>query len=171
LVFRPVRSDLKTLKFNIIQNWAYKKAVQAAFRFLLFQLKGNCFSFFFKFPLSDKTMLYFGNLTEQVDELEEIENVNVLLIPYCPANAKWIQQSQYLIGRFAPEVTMVFHYDNFWHPFTHSLYLSLNEYKKSILSKFPDLNLKFSKFLEKRNFDEISSPPTAMPNKSAKRNP
>ena len=156
---------VKNIIIRTIQNWAYKEAAQTVFRFLFYHLKGNCFSFFFKFPPSDKTMLYFSNLTEQVDELEEIENVNVLLIPYCPANIRWIQQSLYLIGRFSPEVTLVFHYDNFWHPFTHALYLSLNGYKKSILSKFPDLNLKFSKFLEKRNFNEISSPTTALPRK------
>ena len=156
---------LKQSMIKTIQNWAYKEAVQAGFRFILFQLKGNCFSYLFKFPPSGKTMLYFGNLTEQVDELEEIENVNVLLIPYCPANKKWMQESQYLIRRFTPEVTLIFHYDNFWNPYTHATYLSLNWYKKSILSKFPDLNLKFSKFLEKRNFDEISSPTTAMPRK------
>jgi hypothetical protein len=141
---------LKQSMIKTIQNWAYKEAVQAVFRFLLFQLKGNCFSYLFKFPPSGKA---------------EIENVNVLLLPYCPANKKWTQQSHYLIGRFTPEVTLVFHYDNFWNPYTHATYLSLNWYKKTILSKFPDLNLKFSKFLEKRNFDEISSPTTAMPRK------
>jgi hypothetical protein len=152
--------DLWFVKNGIIatvQNWAYKEAVKALFKFFLFQLKGNCFSYFFKFPPSGKTLLYFSNLTDQVDDLHEIKNVNVLIIPYCPANKKWIQQSQYLINRFSPEVALVHHYDDFWHPFTSVYYMSLNGYKKVILSKFPDLNLKFSRFLEKRSFDEISS--------------
>jgi hypothetical protein len=102
-------------------------------------------------------MLYFGNLSDKVEELGKIERVNVLAIPYCPANNKWQRQSQYLINRFQPDVTMVHHYDNFMHPYTLSKYIDLNSYRKAISETCPDAKLFFSKFCKEVGFDDIFS--------------
>ena len=100
-------------------------------------------------------MLYFGNLTDQVDEMGEIERVDVLAIPYCPANRKWLSQSQYLIERFRPGVTMVHHFDNFLSPFTLSKYMNLESYREALRERCPDAKLYFSKFLREVDLEEI----------------
>ena len=104
----------------------------------------------------EKNMLYFGNLTDQVNELDEIEKVTILALPYCPANKKWIQHSQYLIGRFNPQVTLVHHFDNFSHPFTASKYMNLDQYRKAIHEEYPEATLFFSKFYTKLDFNKIA---------------
>ena len=101
-------------------------------------------------------MLYFGNLTDKVDELEQIDHVNVLALPYCPANNKWLQQSQYLINRFNPDVTLIHHFDNFMNPYTKAKYMDLGIYSKAIYEKCPNAKLFFSKFYKKIDFSEIA---------------
>jgi hypothetical protein len=100
-------------------------------------------------------MLYFGNLTGQVDEMEGIERVDVLAIPYCPANQKWLPQSQGLIERFRPGVTMVHHFDNFMNPFTLSKYMNLESYRQTLRERCPGAKLYFSKFLREVDLTEI----------------
>ncbi len=102
-------------------------------------------------------MLYFGNLTGEVEELREFERVDVLAIPYCPANKKWLLQSQHLIERFQPKVTLVHHFDNFMNPFTLSKYMNLENYRRTILEKCPDSKFYFSKFEEEVDFADIVS--------------
>ena len=135
---------------------ATPSAFPAGLRWLTQHLFGNCFAFHFRFPSAGKTMLYFGNLTQQVDELSGIETVDVLALPYCPANKKWIQQSRYLIERFRPGVTLVHHFDNFLNPFTRSKYLNLEEYRKSVQAECPGARFYFSKFRHEVDFAEIA---------------
>ena len=77
-------------------------------------------------------MLYFRNLTAQVDELRDIERVDVLALPYCPANRKWLEQSALLVERFRPDVTMIHHFDNFMNPFTLYKYMNLDSYQDKV---------------------------------------
>ncbi len=135
---------------------AIPSATAAGLRWLTHHLFGNCFAFHFRFPGMDKTMLYFGNLTEQVDELSGIDTVDVLALPYCPANKKWIQQSRYLIDRFRPPVTLVHHFDNFLNPFTRSKYMSLAEYRTNVQTECPDARFYFSKFQREVDFASIA---------------
>ena len=100
-------------------------------------------------------MLYFGNLTDQVGEIGDVERVDVLAIPYCPANRRWLSQSQYLIGRFRPGVTLVHHFDNFMNPFTLSKYMNLESYRNALHQRCPDAKLYFSKFLRETDLTEI----------------
>ena len=100
-------------------------------------------------------MLYFGNLTGQVEEMKEIERVDVLAIPYCPANKKWLLQSQHLIERFQPEVTLVHHFDNFMNPFTLPKYMNLDEYRNALQTRCPQAKFYFSKFLREVDLTEI----------------
>jgi hypothetical protein len=100
-------------------------------------------------------MLYFGNLTDRVEEAREIERVDLLAIPYCPANQKWLPQSHYLIERFQPRVTMVHHFDNFMNPFTLSKYMNLDSYRSALLERCPGAKLYFSKFLREVDLEEI----------------
>ena len=104
-------------------------------------------------------MLYFGNLTGQVDDLSEIERINILAIPYCPANRKWMEQSVYLISRFKPDVTMVHHFDNFMNPFTLSKYMNLDNYRKAIHEQCPNENFYFSKFEQTVDLADIARAP------------
>jgi hypothetical protein len=87
--------------------------------------------------------------------MREIESVDVLAIPYCPANRKWLPQSQYLIERFRPAVTMVHHFDNFMNPFTLSKYMNLESYRQTLRERCPDAKLYFSKFLREVDLTEI----------------
>ncbi|MCP5068971.1 MAG: MBL fold metallo-hydrolase, partial [bacterium] len=131
---------------------ATPSAFPEGFRWLTHHLFGNCFAFHFRFPSLDKTMLYFGNLTEQVDALGGLDSVDVLALPYCPANKNWIQQSRYLIERFRPSVTLVHHFDNFLNPFTRSKYMSLAEYRTNVQAGCPDTRFYFSKFQRQVDF-------------------
>jgi len=131
-------------------------AMPTGLRWMFHHLYCNCFAFHFRFPSNGKTMLYFGNLTGQVEELDEIDRVNVLAIPYCPANQKWLQHSQLLIERFKPDVAMIHHFDNFMNPFTLSKYMNLDNYRNVIYEKCPDAKFYFSKFLEEKEFDRIA---------------
>ena len=126
-------------------------------RWLTHHLFGNCFAFYFRLPPQGSTMLYCGNLTDQTSELSEVESVDVLAIPYCPANRSWLAQSQYLIERFQPGVTLVHHFDNFSPPFTLSKYMNLEEYRKALQERCSGAKLYFSKFLREVDLAEILS--------------
>jgi L-ascorbate metabolism protein UlaG (beta-lactamase superfamily) len=134
-------------------------AMAAANRFLLHHLKDNCFGYHFRIPDSGRTMLYIGNLTDQVDELAAVDRVHVLALPYCPANKRWLAHTRFLIGRFAPDVILVHHYDNFWHPYTHPRYRNLNAYQSAVKEESPDAGIYFSRFLEDVDFEQIVASP------------
>jgi hypothetical protein len=129
-------------------------AVPTAVRWLTHHVFGDCFAFHFRFPPEGRTMLYFGNLTGQVEEMRNIERVDVLAIPYCPANQKWLAQSQYLIDRFQPGVTLVHHFDNFMNPFTLSKYMNLDDYRTALQERCPAARFYFSKFLREVDLAE-----------------
>lgn len=130
-------------------------AMPAAHKFLLRHLKDNCFGYHFRFNGSGKTMFYIGNLTDQVDELAGVDRVHVLALPYCPANKNWLAHTRFLIGRFNPDVVLVHHYDNFWHPYTHPRYRNLNAYRQAVMETYPRVNLRFSRFMETLNLEQV----------------
>ena len=130
-------------------------ALAEGFRWLAHHLYGDCFSFLFQLPPEGKTMLYFGNLTEQVDELDSVERVDVLAIPFCPANNHWLRDTQFLINRFRPGVALIHHFDNFMNPFTLYRYMNLDQYREAVREKCPDANLYFSKFFKEVSLQEI----------------
>ena len=72
--------------------------------------------------------------------------MNVLALPYCPANNRWATHSQYLINRFRPEVTLVHHFDDFMHPYTAGRYLDLGRYATEVRRGSPKARFFFSKF-------------------------
>lgn len=149
--------DFWFVRSMFVRPWLHWRpaSAPAGIKWLTHHLFGDCFAFHFQFPPRGTTMLYFGNLTGQVEELGGIERVDVLAIPYCPANSKWLAQSQYLIGRFHPGVTMVHHFDNFMNPFTLSKYMNLDDYRNALREKCPAAKFYFSKFLREVDLDEI----------------
>jgi L-ascorbate metabolism protein UlaG (beta-lactamase superfamily) len=149
--------DFWFIRSMFLRPWlhATPSAVPAGIKWMTHHVFGNCFAFHFRFPLRETTLLYFGNLTDQVDEMSGIDRVDVLAIPYCPANKKWLRQSQHLIERFQPEVTLVHHFDNFLHPYTLSKYMDLGAYREALLEKCPDARLYFSKFRREVDLGEI----------------
>ncbi len=150
--------DFWFIRSMFIRPWRHAKpsAIPTGIKWLSHHLFGNCFAFHFQFPSQRKTMLYFGNLTGQVDELSSLDRVDVLAIPYCPANQKWLIQSQYLIERFQPGVTLVHHFDNFMNPFTLAKYMDLGDYHKALLERCPQAKFYFSKFLKEVDLSEIA---------------
>ncbi len=131
-------------------------AIPTGIKWMWHHLYCECFGFHFRFPSVNKTMFYIANLTEQVDELSHIERVDVLAIPYCPANNKWLRQSAFLIDRFRPGVTMIHHFDNFMNPYTLSKYMNLDSYRKAIHEQCPGAKFYFSKFFQKVDFGDIA---------------
>lgn len=132
-------------------------AMPAAHKFLMNHLRDNCFGYHFRFHGSSKSMLYIGNLTDQVDELAPVDRVHVLALPYCPANKNWLAHTRFLIGRFSPDVVMVHHYDNFWHPYTHPRYRNLNAYQQAVKETYPQVTLRFSKFMETMDLERLAA--------------
>lgn len=126
------------------------------FRWLSHHLRGNCFAYLFRFPPDGKGMLFFGNLTDRVEGLASIERINVLALPYCPANNKWKSQSRFLIRRFSPDVVLVHHFDNFMNPYTLSKYLDLTDYGRAIREECPAAVLLFSRFGKTVAFGDIA---------------
>ena len=149
--------DFWFVRSMFLRPWLHWKpaAIPTGVRWLTHHVFGSCFAFHFRFPHRGRTMLYFGNLTDQVDEMGGIERVDVLAIPYCPANRKWLSQSQYLIERFRPGVTMVHHFDNFLSPFTLSKYMNLESYREALCGRCPAAKLYFSKFQREVDLEEI----------------
>jgi L-ascorbate metabolism protein UlaG (beta-lactamase superfamily) len=152
--------DLWFVRSMFIRPWIHGKPLASAtgLKWMTHHLFGACFAYHFRFPSENKTMLYFGNLTDRVDGLGEVERVDVLALPYCPANRKWVEQSIYLIDRFRPGVTMVHHFDNFMNPFTLSKYMNLDSYRSAILERCHDTHLYFSKFDQEVRFADIADP-------------
>ena len=150
--------DFWFIRSMFLRPWlhATPSAVPAGIKWMTHHLFGNCFAFHFRFPPRGTTLLYFGNLTEQVDEMSGIDRVDVLAIPYCPANKKWLRQSQRLIERFRPAVTLVHHFDNFLNPYTLSKYMDLGAYRAALHEKCPDARFTFSKFLREVDLGEIA---------------
>jgi hypothetical protein len=131
-------------------------AMPAAHKFLMYHLKDNCFGYHFRFHGSNKTMFYIGNLTDQVDELAPVDRVHILALPYCPANKNWLAHTRFLIGRFTPDVVLVHHYDNFWHPYTHPRYRNLNAYQQAVRETYPHANIRFSRFMETIDLEQLA---------------
>lgn len=159
----PYRIGTEEIDFWFIRSMFWRPvkhlspgSVPTGLRWMFHHINCNCFAFHFRLPPDGKTMLYFGNLTEHVEELDKIDRVNVLAIPYCPANRKWLLHSQILIERFKPDVTMVHHFDNFMNPFTLSKYMNLDDYRKAIHERCPTAKFYFSKFQEEVEFDQIA---------------
>ncbi len=123
----------------------------------MYHLKDNCFGYHFRFHASAKTMFYVGNLTDQVDEVAPVDRVNVLALPFCPANKNWLDHTRFLIGRFRPDIVLVHHYDNFWHPYTHPRYRDLNAYQQAVREAFPHVAIRFSKFMEAVDLERLAA--------------
>jgi L-ascorbate metabolism protein UlaG (beta-lactamase superfamily) len=164
----PYRIGTEEIDFWFIRSMFVRPLVQKrpatvpfGFRWLNHHLYCNCFAYLFRFPPDQKTMLYFGNLTDQVEDLRDIERVNVLALSYCPANKKWKAQSRYLIRRFSPDVVLVHHFDNFMHPYTLSKYLDLSDYRQAISEECPDAILVFSTFNKTVTFEDIAGAKTS----------
>ncbi len=151
--------DLWFVRSMFIRPWIHGRPLASVtgLKWMTHHVFGNCFAYHFRFPSEGKTMLYFGNLTDRVDGLGEVERVDVLALPYCPANRKWLEQSIYLIDRFRPDVAMVHHFDNFLNPFTLSKYMNLDSYRGAILERCPDARLYFSKFDQEVRFADIAN--------------
>jgi hypothetical protein len=115
-------------------------------RWLTRNLRDPCFVYHFALGPGGPTMLYFGHLTDDVGELGSIDSVNVLALPFCPANKRWATHSQYLINRFRPEVTLVHHFDDLMHPYTAGRYLNLGTYTTEVRRGSPKARFFFSKF-------------------------
>ncbi len=149
--------DFWFIRSMFLRPWLHwsPAAFPTGIRWLTHHVFGDCFAFHFRFPPGGRTLLFFGNLTGQVEEMKEIERVDVLAIPYCPANKKWLLQSQHLIERFQPEVTLVHHFDNFMNPFTLSKYMNLDEYRNALQKRCPQAKFYFSKFLREVDLTEI----------------
>ncbi|MEW5735681.1 MAG: MBL fold metallo-hydrolase [Thermodesulfobacteriota bacterium] len=125
-------------------------------KWLSHHLFGNCFAYHFRFPAAGGTsMLFFGNLTGDVEGLGAVTKVDVLALPYCPANSKWQEQTAHLIKRFCPRVVLVHHYDNFMNPYTLSKYLELAEYRKALSGQCPGAVFFYSKFCRDVTLSEI----------------
>jgi hypothetical protein len=148
--------DLWFIRSMFIRPWRHKRpqAIPFGIRWLRHHLHCNCFAFHLRSP-GGTTMLFFGNLTPGVDELKTVDRVDLLAIPFCPANSKWQQQSLDLITRFRPSVTLVHHFDNFMHPYTHSRYMDLGRYQTLIQRHLPDARLCFAKFEQPMKLSEI----------------
>jgi L-ascorbate metabolism protein UlaG (beta-lactamase superfamily) len=149
--------DFWFIRSMFLRPWmhATPSAVPAGIKWMTHHVFGNCFAFLFRFPPRGTTLLYFGNLTEEVDEMSGVDRVDVLAIPYCPANKKWLRHSQRLIERFRPEVTLVHHFDNFLNPYTLSKYMNLGAYSSALHERCPDARLFFSKFRREVDLGEI----------------
>jgi hypothetical protein len=149
--------DFWFIREMFLRPWKHRKptALADGLRWLVHHLFGNCFAFLFSLPPDGKTMLYFGNLTSRVDELHSIKRVDVLAIPFCPANNHWLRDTQFLINRFRPGVALIHHFDNFMNPFTLYRYMNLDDYRAAIMQHCPDANLFFSKFYKMISLPEI----------------
>ena len=150
--------DFWFIRSMFLRPWlhATPSAVPAGIKWMTHHVFGNCFAFHFRFPPRGTTLLYFGNLTEQVDEMSGIDRVDVLAIPYCPANNQWLRQSQHLIERFRPEVTLVHHFDNFLNPYTLPKYMDLGDYHRILHERCPGARFYFSKFRREVDLGEIA---------------
>ena len=73
--------------------------------------------------------------------------------------------TKYLVGRFAPEVVLVHHYDNFWHPYTHPRYRDLNACQSAVKEEFPNAHIYFPRFLEDLDFEQSTSSARGMCNR------
>lgn len=153
--------DFWFVRSMFLRPWLHglPQAIPTGIKWMTHHLFDNCFAYHFRFKSMEKTLLYFGNLTGDVAELEDIRRVNVLAIPYCPANNKWIEQSQFLIQRFDPDIAMIHHFDDFMHPYTLSKYMNLDNYRRAIHEKCPETKFYFSKFYEQMDFSDIAGIP------------
>jgi hypothetical protein len=151
--------DFWFIREMFIRPWKHRMpaALTAGFKWLAHHPFGNCFTFLFSYPPDGKTMLYFGNLTSQVDELSSVERVDVLAIPFCPANNHWLRDTQFLINRFQPGVALIHHFDNFMNPFTLYRYMNLDDYRSAVRQMCPQARLFFSKFYKEVRLSEIGT--------------
>jgi hypothetical protein len=130
-------------------------ALTEGVRWLTRNLRDPCFAYHVDVGEGGPTMLYFGHLTDEVDDLAGVDHVDVLALPFCPANEKWARHTQHLVNRFRPGVTLVHHFDDFMHPYTSGRYLDLGEYAREVRRGAPRAKFFFSKFEKDVTLEQI----------------
>ena len=150
------RFDLWMLRNSIAKlretnKWAdYKNALA----FLASHILGKCFAVVFHFTETGRKLAFFGNLTRRAGELAAAHpDIDIAVLPYCPANGDWLDESVCLIGQLEPRAVLVHHFDQFLPPVTVGL--DMPEYVRQLKRKAPGMPVHLPKFFKEFSLDGL----------------
>jgi L-ascorbate metabolism protein UlaG (beta-lactamase superfamily) len=130
-----------------------------ALRFLRTHIYGRCFAVLLHDRAAARKLVFFGNLTTNVDELARVHpDIDVAVLPYCPANGDWLAESIHVARALRPPVVLVHHFDQFLPPVTVGL--DLPTYVRGVEDAVPGTTVHIPKFNRRFAFASLLDPVT-----------
>ncbi len=98
------------------------QSLRSALGFLHMHVLGECFAISLRLAAAKKTVVFFGNLAIDTGDLQNTyPDIDLAVLPYCPANGDWLDESIAVANRIKPTNVMVHHFDQFFPPITVGL--------------------------------------------------
>ena len=115
---------------------------------------GNTHLLHFDWGSRGTRMMFVGSLARHVYGLTaENGRVDVLALPYCPANRQWMKETERLIRRFQPRAILVHHFDKFYPPIIGDM--NMVTWKREIQSMFPGIPIKVPQLLKPFTLEDV----------------
>ena len=113
-----------------LRDWYY------GLKFLATHLYGECFAISLALRESGRRLCFFGNLPPIAAPVPRaLEALDVAVMPYCPANGDWCEESIALARKLRPPTVLMHHFDQFLPPVTVGL--DIANYQGRMLSESP----------------------------------
>ncbi len=128
-----------------------------AARFLRTHMFGACFAVLVCDRAAGRKLAFFGNLTTDVGELARAHpDIDVAVLPYCPANGDWLAESIHVARALRPPVVLVHHFDQFLPPVTVGL--DMPGYIRGVEAAAPGTRVQVPKFHRPFGFASLLAP-------------
>ncbi len=131
-----------------LRDWYY------GFKFLATHLYGECFAISLTLRESGRRLCFFGNLPPIAAPMPQVlEGVDVAVLPYCPANGDWCEESIAVARKLRPSTVLMHHFDQFLPPVTVGL--DLARYRERMLSETPIERIVVPKFFSDSSLETL----------------
>jgi len=159
LSFHPIgteRFDLHMVRESLAKLYRSgdRRDWLTAVRFVRTHMYGRCFAVLVRDRAAGRKLVFFGNLTRDAGGLgERHPDIDVAVLPYCPANGDWLAESICLAQALRPPVVLVHHFDQFLPPVTVGL--DLPGYVRGVEAAVPGTSVQVPKFHRPFRFDSL----------------
>ena len=153
------RFDLRMVResFGKLRRAGNRADWLTALRFARTHVFGNCFAVLLHDRAAGRKLVFFGNLTTGVDDLARAHpDIDVAVLPYCPANGDWLAESIHVARALRPSIVLVHHFDQFLPPVTVGL--DLPGYIRGVEAAAPGTTVHVPKFHRPFTFASLLAP-------------
>jgi len=130
------------------------EAVRRGLKLATTHTYGPNYALHFDWRSRGSRMLFFGSLSRHVYRVgADLGAMDVLAVPYCPANRQWMKETARLVHRFQPRALLVHHFDLFMPPVTFDL--DLKTWRSKMEAQFPKMPIYFPKPLKEFTLEDV----------------